>query len=927
VGIILNDDVVPSVSIADATVTEGDSGTKNLTFNVSLSAPTTEAVLVPYAISEGTAKSGVDFAGPLTGLLVVPAGMSTGQIIVPVLGDATFESDETLTVTLLAPGNASIARGVATGTILNNDAAPAISIADATISEGDEGMKNLTFTVTLSNPADHDVTVSIDTVDGTAREIFDFAGIHSGNLLIPAGMTSTQVTVLVKGDGRYELDETFSVVLTDPVNATLVRDTATGTIQNDDAPPEVSAADVSMLEGADGTSNLTFTLTLSAPSDVFVTLFYVIGGGTAVGGEDFVPMASGFHSAIFQPGTTSTQVSIPILGDHVVESDETVVLTMGTPMYATITDFTATGTILNDDVPPPPQIFAYSSPVTEGEPGTMTDLVFHVELTHASASPVSMSYRFNDFPADGFAQFGIDFTGPAPGVLTFAPGEVSKELHLSVAGDAVYEKDEIVRLELSNPSGGTFTSLLQVYAQVDSKILNDDVAPTISVADASVVEGDLGDKNLVFTVSLSNPSDEPVSVWFHATAGTALEGIDVVLPESDTLVFAPGETSLSVAVKVHGDLTVEGEETVGLTLSNPNHGTIGDGDATGQILDNDVSQGVTLLKKNLATFTDVDGDVVTVKVSKGTLDITDLLLTPEGLGYRFKALHLPMDDGKFNGAAVTITAKPSAAGGDGLVDLGRLDATGVKLGKVSVDGDLRQASAAAMASLTVYSLGERAAGAPDEELTSTISGKLGALTVKTDASHVTVHAGSIGTLKALALEDVTIAAGAITAMTAQSLENTDVFVQGGIGITALKSLNVSGSVRHSRVLAGYNAEGLGMYGGVKIGAVKVGGQWEASEIVAGVKTGADFLFGTDDDVSMGGGKVIAKIASITIAGAVLGTSDVTDDAFGFVADEIGALSVGKAKVPLVKGAHNDLSPRVLAWTGDVVVREVEDALG
>jgi hypothetical protein len=92
-----------------------------------------------------------------------------------------------------------------------------------------------------------------------------------------------------------------------------------------------------------------------------------------------------------------------------------------------------------------------------------------------------------------------------------------------------------------------------------------------------------------------------------------------------------------------------------------------------------------------------------------------------------------------------------------------------------------------------------------------------------------------------------------------------------------------------------------------------------------VRAGDDGLFATGDTNELliaGGNAIVAKIASITITGAVRGTADHWRDSFGFGAEEIGALAVGKAKLPLQKGARNDTTPLLLALTGDVRFREV-----
>ena len=315
-------------------------------------------------------------------------------------------------------------------------------------------------------------------------------------------------------------------------------------------------------------------------------------------------------------------------------------------------------------------------------------------------------------------------------------------------------------------------------------------------------------------------------------------------------------------------------------------------------------------KGKSATFTDWDGDLVTIKATQGPLNAAQFhLSSPNPLTGGSHLVYVDFT-GVTDGTGLTLTAEPGPRGGDGLVNVGTLDARSAALGKVSIDGDLQQVDADAIAGLTVYSLGQFAAadvhGAP---LKSDILAAFGALTVETDASRVTLAAQTFGAIKALSLDDVRVfAAGLLNPAKAN----------------VIKSLTIGGSVSHSQILAGYDSAGNAFSAEVQIGKVKVLGNWLASDLVAGVRAGDDGIFGTGDTnekLIAIGNSIIAKIASITIAGAVRGTADNPHDGFGFAAEEFGALSIGNAKLPLQKGARNDTTPLLLGLTGDVRVRE------
>ncbi len=165
---------VPGIIANDASVIEGNSGTNYLNFNLSLTMTSALPVTVQYATTDGTASSvawgvGTPDYVAVTGTVTFPPG-STNQVVqVPVLGDTILEPDETLYLNLSVPTQAWIARAAATGTILNDDATPTLSIAPVSVVEGDSGLLNAVFNVSLSSPSLTTVTVDYFTSDQTAQ--------------------------------------------------------------------------------------------------------------------------------------------------------------------------------------------------------------------------------------------------------------------------------------------------------------------------------------------------------------------------------------------------------------------------------------------------------------------------------------------------------------------------------------------------------------------------------------------------------------------------------------------------------------------------------------------------------------------------------------------------------------------------------------
>ncbi len=226
----------PDVSVSDVSVNEGDSGVTSADFTIQLSSAFMRDIEVSYSTSDTTAANPGDYTST-NGTVTIPAGSTSVTISVPVNGDTQFELNETFQLNLTAADQgANIVDSLGLGTIVNDDAMPSLSIGDVSHSEGNAGTTAYTFTVALSAPAGVPVTVNWETADGSATLGSDY-GAASGSLTFAPGEASQTVTVLVNGENIVEADETFSVTLSSPVNATLGTSTATGSIVNDDFPP------------------------------------------------------------------------------------------------------------------------------------------------------------------------------------------------------------------------------------------------------------------------------------------------------------------------------------------------------------------------------------------------------------------------------------------------------------------------------------------------------------------------------------------------------------------------------------------------------------------------------------------------------------------------------------------------------------------
>ncbi len=352
--------------------------------------------------------------------------------------------------------------------------------------------------------------------------------------------------------------------------------------------------DASVVEGDTGQQNMTFTISWTgAKGGAAPSVHYATANATAKAGADYT--ATSGTVSMTNNGCRCATVNVPILGDLINEGTETFFVNLSTPVGGTIADSQGIGTIYDNDGLPSIVVTDVSGLEASGS------LTFDVLLTRATVATVKVDYA----TADGTATAGSDYASTS-GTLTFAPGDTSKLVPVTIVGDALAEDDETFTLNLSNATGGPAIA----DSQGVGTIVNDDLDPTVSVGNASVLEGDVDTTTLSLPVTLSGPSGREVDVDYATSNGSATAGSDYVAA-SGTLVFAAGETSKQIEVTVNGDIEVEGDETFTVTLSAPFNADLGTSAATGTIT-NDDNIGPKL----------VAGDATVVEGDSGTTPLT-----------------------------------------------------------------------------------------------------------------------------------------------------------------------------------------------------------------------------------------------------------------------------------------------------------------
>jgi Ca2+-binding RTX toxin-like protein len=389
------------LSINDIAQVEGNSGTTNFNFTVSLNTASAQTVTVNYATQNGTATTADNDYTGASGTLTFNPGETQKTVSIVVNGDTKYESDETFEVKLSNPTNATIADDTGVVTIRNDDQLPAISISNATAqNEGNSGTVTHSFNVSLSNTSSQSISVNFNTADGTATVADGDYTNASGNLIFNPGETQKTITVNSNGDNKYETNETFNLNLSNPINATITNAAAVGTINNDDSLPTISISDFRQNEGNSGTTNFNFAVTLSNPSYQTVSVNYATADGISVAGTDY-NSASGVLT--FNPGETTKNITVAVNGNTLVETNKNFLVNLSNAVNGAIVDNQAVGTIVNDDNTP----VGNSINKTGDEDSTISFTAADFTSKFSNSNGASLSkIKVTTLPSNGTLQLG-----------------------------------------------------------------------------------------------------------------------------------------------------------------------------------------------------------------------------------------------------------------------------------------------------------------------------------------------------------------------------------------------------------------------------------------------------------------------------------------------------------------------------------------
>ena len=741
------------VFINDAQILEGDTGSRDLIFDVLLSSSATRTMRVlrdngngndhcndghgqddinnphcnngvstttDFNVIAGTAGEGVDYEVVASGTVTIPEGDSSTTISVPVIGDLLVEEDETFTIQLSNVVNGILVDGIATGTIIDDDAAACqadtlhliysdgridaldalgnqiasdsapfagyqvsdeyVAIAgvnnellilhdNGTISAIDHNGASVSNAYTgLQGFSEYqgiavdrrsqrllllhsDGTIHVYNDQGVRDQNHPFNGLKISDEYVDIAYDSTRNHLLIFHDGG-DLDAINSngervdtpYDDTDSVKQLSEYQGITFGLCGEIEPPNdainISVSHVASLEGNDGVTSLSVVVSLDKPAPVGgVSVDYATSDGTATRSNNDYQTNSG--SLTIPEGATQAVISVDIIGDLVVEEDETFFLNLSNPVNASLADGYAILTIINDDgvvgncaqiiaveqaelmpedaadcvtIPheePTPTVSISRSSVLEGDSGTTT-LAFKVTLSEpAPSTGISFDYT----SVDQSATLGNNDYQAVSGTLSLPAGVTQGVIEVLINGDTDVETDETFILNFANPQhailgdsstvgtiindDGMVGNCAQIIAVEQAELMpanavscvtipHEEPIPTVSISRSSVLEGDSGTTTLAFRVTLSEPAPSTgISFDYTSVDQSATLGNNDYQAVSGTLSLPAGATQGVIEVLINGDTDVEADETFILNFANPQHAILDKTSTIGTIINDD----------------------------------------------------------------------------------------------------------------------------------------------------------------------------------------------------------------------------------------------------------------------------------------------------------------------------------------------------
>ncbi len=643
-----------TVSFSSGTYSVNENGAAQIT--LLRSGSTTNQTTLTVFSTNGTAITPADYNNtPI--LVTFEIGETSKTITIPIVDDSIYEPNETINLAITnVSSDANLGtQNTAILTILDNDARPgAIAFTNSNFSINENGTAVQAVTLNRTGGSDGAVTVTLTPSDGTAIALGDYTNTPI-TVNFANGETSKIIPVPIVDDTQYEGNETVNLTLSTPTGgATLgTQTTATLTIVDNDAVSGViqfSNANYSVNENGTPVTAVTLTRTNGSEGEVSATI--TLTNGTATAGSDY---GNSPITVTFANGETSKIVTIPIIDDSILESNETINLTLSNPTNgATIgTQNSAVVNIIDNDFKPTLTVNITAEQVSEGNTiqGTVT-------RNTATTEPLTVTLVNSEN-----AQITVPVT------VTIPVGANSATFNITAVDDTLIELPKNYTI-IASAAG--FLSGSDSLAIID----NDGVNLTLTL-DTNNINEDGGKASATLTRNIV--TDTPLLVQLSSSDTT-----EATVPA--TVIIAANQASATFEIQGVDDTILDGTQTVVITAKPTYTATnvvtnVGQATANLNVVDNESSSLNLVIDKDIiaetgtatATITrntDVNSELIVNLSSSDTTEATVPNTVTIPVGQNSATFTITgVSDGINDGSqAVTITASATGlnSGSDSL---------------------------------------------------------------------------------------------------------------------------------------------------------------------------------------------------------------------------------------------------------------------
>lgn len=443
----------------------------------------------------------------------------------------------------------------------------------------------VTMTVTLDQANPYAAAEALVSTQGTAQAGSDYASLPAA-ITVPAGQVTATLFLPITDDSEVEASETLTVSLASPTGAALGNQKSKSLTLTDNDQPQVSFAS-ERYTTTEASAPYTVTLLIDQPQpDHAVTVTVQSGSGTATTGTDYVALS---RTVTFPAGQNRADVAVEIKDDASVESDESIPLTLsnldgvtlGTPIRSTLV-------ITDDDLP---TVHLTSATYTVSEASGLLTTTVMLDQPNPRAN-VLVNYQ----SADGTALASGDYT-PVSGTVAIPSGQQSATIVVPIIDDSAVEQNENFHLSLLASQNGMLGT-----SSTATITVTDNDQPQVRFASTRYTTTEASPLYTI-TLTLDQPQlAQAVSVHVQSSDGTAIADSDYSAL-SQTVTFPAGAQSASFAVTIQDDTVVESNESLQLTLSNPN--------------------GVALVAPISSTLVISDNDLPSVRFASSSYSVTE----------------------------------------------------------------------------------------------------------------------------------------------------------------------------------------------------------------------------------------------------------------------------------------------------------------